>query len=78
LVVQSGNLDAAHRRWEVRAAIDHLPEPERHVVRLMHLEQLTQPEIADRLNVPLGTIKSRAHRAHRRLAADLRHLREAS
>ena len=39
------------------------------VVRLAHLEQLTQPEIAARLGVPLGTVKSRT--AYRVLAAAL-------
>jgi hypothetical protein len=32
--------------------------------------------VAARLGVPLGTVKSRAHRAHRRLAARLGHLRD--
>ncbi|HYN35163.1 MAG TPA: RNA polymerase sigma factor, partial [Ilumatobacteraceae bacterium] len=50
---------------EVRAAIDSLPDDEREVVRLQHLEQLTQPEVAERLAVPLGTVKSRSFRAHR-------------
>ena len=61
---------------EVRAAIDALPPDEREVVRLQHLEELTQTEVADRLGVPLGTVKSRSHRAHRRLASLLGHLRE--
>ena len=63
---------------EVRAAIDELPAEEREVVRLQHLEELTQAEVADRLGVPIGTVKSRSFRAHRRLAAMLGHLREAT
>jgi RNA polymerase sigma-70 factor (ECF subfamily) len=62
--------------WTVRDAIDELPPVEQEVVRLQHLESLTQAEIADRLGVPVGTIKSRSFRAHRRLAARLGHLRE--
>jgi RNA polymerase sigma factor (sigma-70 family) len=62
--------------WEVRGAIDELPPLEREVVRLHHLESLTQVEIAERLGVPVGTIKSRSFRAHRLLAARLGHLRE--
>lgn len=63
--------------WAVRAAIDELPPLEREVVRLQHLESLTQAEVAARLGVPVGTIKSRSFRAHRLLAARLGHLRGA-
>jgi len=62
--------------WQVRAAIDTLPPDEAAVVRLQHLDGLTHREIADRLGVPLGTVKSRSHRAHRSLARLLEHLRE--
>ena len=34
-------------------------------------------EIAERAGVPVGTIKSRVHRGHARLAAALAHLRGA-
>lgn len=57
--------------WALRAAIDALPTASRDVVRLAHQEQLTQPEIAERLGVPLGTVKSRTHAAYRQLAAAL-------
>jgi RNA polymerase sigma factor (sigma-70 family) len=62
--------------WAVREAIGALPPDERQVVQLQHQHELTHTEIAERLNVPLGTVKSRSHRAHRRLAAALGHLRE--
>lgn len=67
------------RAWEdgqVRAAVRHLPADEQAVVRLQHFAGLSHREIADRLDVPLGTVKSRSHRAHRRLAGALAHLRE--
>jgi RNA polymerase sigma-70 factor (ECF subfamily) len=57
--------------WAVRAAVDALPPASREVVRLAHQEQLTQSEIAERLGVPLGTVKSRTHAAYRQLAAAL-------
>ncbi|HET6949366.1 MAG TPA: RNA polymerase sigma factor [Acidimicrobiales bacterium] len=57
--------------WAIRQAIDALPPVSREIVRLAHVEQLTQPEIAARLDVPLGTVKSRTHTAYRRLAAAL-------
>ncbi len=61
--------------WRVRRAIDELPPDEATVVRLQHLDGLTQVEIAKRLGIALGTVKSRSHRAHGHLAARLRHLR---
>jgi RNA polymerase sigma-70 factor (ECF subfamily) len=57
--------------WRVREAVDALPEEERAVVRMQHFEGMQLSEIADRLGLPLGTVKSRSHRAHRRLAAAL-------
>lgn len=71
-------VERSYEAGEVRAAIETLPPEEREVVRLQHLEELTQTEVAERLGVPLGTVKSRSHRAHRRLAALLGHLREAA
>ena len=68
---------AFERTWEafeVRAALDELPDDEREVVRLSHFEGLAHSEIADKLGVPMGTVKSRSHRAHRRLASLLSHL----
>ena len=70
--------DATFDVWAVRLAIEELPPIEREVVRLQHLESLTQAEIGERLGVPVGTIKSRSFRAHRRLAARLGHLRRTS
>lgn len=60
--------------WEVRRAVDQLPADEREVVRMTWFDGLSHPEAAERLGVPVGTVKSRSHRAHRRLAALLAHL----
>ena len=62
------SLEKTWEAWEVRCAVDQLPEDERAVVRATHFEGLTHEEAADRLGVPVGTVKSRSHRAHRRLA----------
>lgn len=51
----------------VRAALERLPAKEYSVMRLMYFEGLTQGKIAARLCVPLGTVKTRAARAHHRL-----------
>jgi RNA polymerase sigma-70 factor (ECF subfamily) len=64
--------------WEVRAAIDRLSEDERNVIEATHFKGLSHEEAAAELGVPVGTVKSRSHRAHRRLAGLLAHLREAT
>lgn len=61
--------------WHVRRAIDTLPAAEKSVVRMQHLDGMTHNEIADRLGIPLGTVKSRSRRAHQRLAGLLGNLR---
>jgi RNA polymerase sigma-70 factor, ECF subfamily len=60
--------------WEVRSALVQLPPDEREVVRLSHLVGMTHQQIAEQLGVPLGTVKSRSSRAHRRLAGLLSHV----
>ena len=57
---------------EVRATLDRLPAHERRVLELAYWEQLTQAEIAARLDVPIGTVKARAARGTRRLGRLLR------
>jgi RNA polymerase sigma-70 factor (ECF subfamily) len=77
LVTLPPDLGALDAVWHVRRAIDELPDDEATIVRLQHLDGLTQHEIAGHLGLALGTVKSRSHRAHQRLAAILGHLREA-
>jgi len=68
-------LGDAWEAWEVRRALAELPADELELVRLTHFIGLTRSEIAERLDMPIGTVKSRMHRAHRRLAERLAHLR---
>jgi len=70
------DLDTLDAVWQVRRAIDALPSEEAAVVRLQHLNGLTHNEISEELGIALGTVKSRSHRAHRKLASLLGHLRE--
>jgi RNA polymerase sigma factor (sigma-70 family) len=69
------DIERSFEVWGIRQAITELPAEEAKVVRLQHLEGLTQTEIAERLGVPVGTVKSRSFRAHRHLAGRLGHLR---
>ena len=68
--------ERAYDVWAVREAVDALPDDEREVVRLQHLAGLSHTEIAAKLDIPIGTVKSRSYRAHRRLAGLLGHLRD--
>jgi RNA polymerase sigma-70 factor (ECF subfamily) len=63
--------------WRVRAAIDGLAPADRDLVRMQHFEGLSHTEIATRLDIPVGTVKSRSFRAHRLLASRLRDLHGA-
>jgi RNA polymerase sigma-70 factor (ECF subfamily) len=76
LVSPAVSVEDVYDLWEVRRAVSLLPDDEREVVRAQHFEGLTHEQIAARLGVPVGTVKSRSFRAHRRLASELRHLRQ--
>lgn len=52
---------------DVRRALSRLPEAQREAIALACFGQLTQREIAERLHVPLGTVKARTARGLRRL-----------
>ena len=47
----------------MRFALASLPETHREVVLLRFLEEMPLAEIADALEIPLGTVKSRLHNA---------------
>ena len=56
------------RASQVRGALERLPGEQREVLTLAYFGDLTQTEIAERLGVPLGTVKARTFRGLRRLA----------
>jgi RNA polymerase sigma factor (sigma-70 family) len=66
------SLDAV---WQVRRAILELPADEAAIVRMQHLDGMTQLAISEKLGIPLGTVKTKSRRAHRQLALLLGHLR---
>ena len=64
----------ASRRWMqavVRTGISELPESERQVILLGYGQDLSQSQIAERLEWPLGTVKSRTRRAMAQLRSRL-------
>jgi RNA polymerase sigma-70 factor (ECF subfamily) len=75
LVSPPPSAEQIYEVWEVRRAIDALPADDRELVRLQHFLGLSHAEIADRLDIPIGTVKSRTFRVHRRLVGMLGHLR---
>jgi RNA polymerase sigma-70 factor (ECF subfamily) len=76
LISRPESAEAIYDVWAVRQAVAELPDDEQEIVRMQHFEGLTHGEIAERLKLPVGTVKSRSFRAHKRLAAVLGHLRE--
>ena len=65
-------LDFEHLDEEVKAAIDSLAEEFRSVLLLWATMELSYQEIADILDVPIGTVMSRLHRARQQLAKKLK------
>ncbi len=59
--------DLADRRREVRAALEDLPPEQRLVLEQMYFEGKTQSRIAEETGTPLGTVKTRALAAMRKL-----------
>ena len=58
-------------RADLRAAVAALPRPYREVIVLHYLADLAVDEVAQLLDVPIGTVKSRLSRARTALAARL-------
>ena len=61
--VVGGTQDAGH----VRHCVNQLPERQKAVVHLAFFEELSYPEVAEALRVPVGTIKTRIMHAKVRL-----------
>jgi RNA polymerase sigma-70 factor (ECF subfamily) len=62
---------SGERAAVVRAALMRLPVQSRTVLVLREYEMLSYREMADALDIPLGTVKSRLNDARRRLKAEL-------
>ncbi|EPY02016.1 sigma-70 family RNA polymerase sigma factor [Magnetospirillum fulvum] len=62
-------LETGRREQRVRTALTHLPPDQARVVALSFFEDMPHAEIASRLDVPLGTVKSRMRLAMGRIKA---------
>jgi RNA polymerase sigma-70 factor (ECF subfamily) len=71
------DLEARDRVRMLRAALDRLAPALRNAVMLRDIQELTYQDIADRLKLPEGTVKSRINRGRAELARQLRGLRDA-
>ena len=71
LVGEDGDRFVDRIAWaaEVRAALGQLSDDQREAIEMSYFEELTQPEIAARLDMPIGTVKARMARGMRRLSS---------
>jgi RNA polymerase sigma-70 factor (ECF subfamily) len=72
--LESGPDDRAEQawtQWRVHRALEELAPQEREVIELAYWSGLSQSEVAERLGIPLGTVKTRTRSALQRLAGIL-------
>jgi RNA polymerase sigma-70 factor (ECF subfamily) len=65
----TGGIEALADQWRLRALLDRLPPAEAGLLHLRFYAGLSQSEIAEREDIPLGTVKTR-------MVSGLRRLRE--
>ena len=63
-------LELSERRKLLQGLVDGLPESKREVFRLVHEEEMEIREVAEALEIPQGTVKSRLHYTVKRLARE--------
>jgi RNA polymerase sigma factor (sigma-70 family) len=74
LITLPPNVEQIEAVWKVREALEALAPEDRLLIKMQHFEGAAHADIAARLGIPLGTVKSRAFRIHRELARTLRSL----
>jgi len=66
-------VDTRECSQQVRDALAQLPEHQRQILEMAYYEGLSQSEIAQKLNIPLGTVKTSARQALKKLRKTLHH-----
>ncbi|MBL8565803.1 MAG: sigma-70 family RNA polymerase sigma factor [Hyphomicrobiaceae bacterium] len=69
-------LSLDERQTRVRSAMADLPPEQLEIVRLAFVDGLSQSEIADRLRIPLGTVKSRMRLAYHKMRGTVEDLND--
>ena len=64
------------RKKIIHNAINNLPKKYRRVIEMRHLQELSYQEIAEQLDLPLGTVKAHIFRAREMLYKELKDKRE--
>jgi RNA polymerase sigma-70 factor (ECF subfamily) len=59
------------RRKYLQMAVENLPERYQRLVRLRYFEEYSYEEVAEELEIPLGTVKAQLHRARELLNEQL-------
>ena len=65
-------LERKEQRFNIEEAIDSLPDKYREVIVYRHKDDKSYDEIADLLNIPVGTVKARIFRARELLKKKLK------
>ncbi|MFZ2102468.1 MAG: sigma-70 family RNA polymerase sigma factor [Oricola sp.] len=68
-------LATSQRAVRVADAMNELPEEQRQIIEMAYMQDMAQSEIANRLSLPIGTVKSRMRLAYAKLKQKLEEIR---